>query len=154
MLLVYIAGPYRAPTVAEVKQNILAADATSVEVCKMGMNVYPVCPHKNTEFFEGLRDGEYFIDGTFELMSRCDAVLIVLSKDTKTSINYDTSEGTIGEVKGAKRLGIPVFHSLLDLRVWANAESMKSKRIPLMERIRKHFTNKTYSEEVHDPLDP
>lgn len=145
MRLIYIAGPYRASTVAEVKQNILAADATSVEVCKLGMNLYPVCPHKNTEFFEGLRDGEYFIDGTFELMSRCDAVLIVLSKDMKTSINYDTSEGTIGEVKGARRLGIPVFHSLLDLRAWANSENMKPQKVPFLERIRKHFTDKTYS---------
>ena len=139
IMLIYIAGPYTADTTYRVKMNILAAEYRAIEVMKTGMNMYPVCPHKNTEFMEGLRDGDYFIQGTKELMLRCDAVLLV---DTDCA----NSVGTQGEIAAAKEAGIPVFNSLLDLRAWCNNEDMKPKQVPFMERIRKHFTNRIYSE--------
>ena len=101
IMLIYIAGPYTTDTTYRVKMNILAAEYRAIEVMKTGMNMYPVCPHKNTEFMEGLRDGDYFIQGTKELMLRCDAVLLV---DTDCA----NSVGTQGEIAAAKEAGIPV----------------------------------------------
>jgi len=139
MKLIYIAGPYTAPTAFEVGENIDAAKRTAIEVCKLNMNAFPVTPHLNTPFFEGLRDGEYFIDGTFALMSQCHAVLLVLGQ------NHTNSEGTQGEIKGAKKLGIPVFTALLDLRSWLSAEERKAPpSTPILERIRRYF-QRSYS---------
>ena len=117
MYLIYIAGSYTAPTTWEVKQNILAAEQLGAEICKLNDTAFPVIPHKNTEFFEGLRDGQYFIDGTLALMLKCDAVLIVP--------NSESSQGTQGEIHTAQLAGIPVFYHLLDLRVWLAAKKRK-----------------------------
>lgn len=102
MKLIYIAGPYRAPTRDGVELNIQTARAYGRLVVEMGH--YPVIPHSNTAHFEHITTAgpEFYLDGTLELMRRCDGVLVIPG--------WQNSEGTIGEIKEAKKLGIPVFH--------------------------------------------
>lgn len=141
MKLIYIAGPYTADTTWEVRMNILRAEMTAAAVCSCD-NAFPVTPHLNTPFFEGLRDGQFFVDGTLQIMMRCDAVLIVQNDSMTGAIDITESSGTHGEVETAVDMGIPVFYSLLDLRRWLNGEKLKKKDEPrrtLMSWIRGKF---------------
>jgi hypothetical protein len=44
----YIIGPFRAPTVWQVEQNIRIAEELGFEVAQLG--VFPIIPHANTRF--------------------------------------------------------------------------------------------------------
>lgn len=109
MKIVYVAGPYRGKTAWQVEVNIFAARLNGVAVAKAGF--MPMIPQANTAHFDGVQDDKFWLEGTLELMRRCDAVLVVP--------NDGSSEGTDGEIKEAKRLGIPVFHSVYELGQWA-----------------------------------
>jgi nucleoside 2-deoxyribosyltransferase len=111
MRLVYIAGPYRAKTVYEVSENIHRARQLGAKVAELGLQLFPVIPHTNTAFFDGLREDAYWLEGTMEVMRRCDAVLLV--------DGWHESSGTIAETAEADRRGIPVFRNLSDLTDWA-----------------------------------
>jgi hypothetical protein len=97
--LIYIAGPYRAPTTWEIDRNIVAARELGAHVARMG--AYPVIPHSNTAHFDGLAPDELWLDGTLELLRRCDAVALVEG--------WGRSSGARGEVREADRRGIPIF---------------------------------------------
>lgn len=97
--LVYIAGPYRAPTLWGVKRNIRAAMDAAVLVWRAGL--WALCPHANTARMEGVTTDESFLAGTLEMMRRCDAVLLVPG--------WRNSAGARAEVEEAGRLQIPVF---------------------------------------------
>ena len=143
MKQIYVAGAYTAEHAFEVELNIMAAKETAMKVCSLGMNAFPVTPHLNTPHFEGIRDGDYFIEGTKDLMYRCDAVLLVLDK------NHDNSVGTQGEIKAAKETGMPVFTSLLDLRAWLAKEERKEAdkvKPSILEKLRTLFSGRTYSD--------
>lgn len=143
MKQIYVAGPYTADNAFEVEKNIMAAKATAMEVCALGMNAFPVTPHLNTPHFEGVRDGDYFIKGTKELMLRCDAVLLVLGANCTNSV------GTQGEIKAANEAGLPVFTSLLDLRAWVAQQDRKEEdavKPSILEKIRSLFSGRTYSD--------
>lgn len=56
---------------------------------------------------------EYWLEGTMEMMERCDAVLLVSPSAA------DTSEGTRAEVTRAHELGIPVFATMAELVLYA-----------------------------------
>jgi nucleoside 2-deoxyribosyltransferase len=72
--LVYVAGPYRAPTQWECEQNIRRAEAMAYEVALAG--AYPVCPHTNTRmWFEASQPSEFWIEASLLLMRRCDAAI-------------------------------------------------------------------------------
>lgn len=73
--VIYIAGPYRAPTPWQVEQNIRAAEALALEVWRAGLT--PLCPHTMTRHMDGAITDEAALAGTLELMRRCDAVLLV-----------------------------------------------------------------------------
>ena len=108
MKIIYCGGSYRAPTVWQVEQNIQAARQLGAEVARRG--AYPVIPHANTAHFDGLQDDEFWLNGTLELLRRCDAVMLVPG--------WRGSSGTCGEVEEAHRLGLPVFESIGELRCW------------------------------------
>ena len=102
MKIIYIAGKYRAKHPYLVQENIDKAKELAKQVWAAGHAA--ICPHLNSINFEGLNTEQHFIDGTLELMRRCDAVLLVPG--------WKLSEGTLGEIKEAKRLEIPVFKEL------------------------------------------
>lgn len=118
--LVYIAGPY-SPVTHDVNGNSqphypvaynvrLAAETAHEVVASLGHSgIFPVTPHLNTAFFEETLPGvpaEYWLDGTKELMLKCDAVILI------NHPAIDTSVGTRAEVVAALNAGIPVYPSV------------------------------------------
>jgi hypothetical protein len=116
MKVVYIIGPFRAKNHWEVMQNVLRAEMLGLVVARSGS--MPLIPHKNTENFNGLLDDDFWLEGTKELLRRCDAAITV------EAINYscDDSAGSKGEIDEMIKLGRPVFRSLPGLLAWLKKE--------------------------------
>jgi hypothetical protein len=98
--VIYIAGRFRGKTPWDVEQNVRKAEAFSLEVAHMGG--MPLCPHANTRFFDGQLDDQFWIEGTAELLRRCDAIALVPG-------NWLGSVGTAGEIKIAEDRRMPIF---------------------------------------------
>ena len=91
--VIYIAGPFRASTHWGVVQNVRRAEVWGLEVAKAGH--MPLIPHANTPHFHGLGSEDFWIEGTAELLRRCDGIIAIpWSKD---------SSGTRGELAEASR---------------------------------------------------
>lgn len=103
--LLYVAGRYRAPDRAGIAQNIAAARQVGLAAARLGW--YPVIPHSNTshldQYAPELGD-DYWLRGTLELMTRCDALVLVPG--------WETSEGAQAEIRRADELRIPIYRSL------------------------------------------
>jgi len=99
--LIYVAGRYRAATRAAVAQNIEQARLLGIDAARLGW--YPVIPHCNTAHMEDdlPHDDDFWLAGTLELMTRCDAVVLV--------DGWETSEGTAGEIARADQMRLPVY---------------------------------------------
>lgn len=108
MRIVYVAGRFRGPTAWVIENNIRRAEEVAFEVSKLG--AMPLTPHCNTRFFHGEGSDKFWLDGTLELLRRCDAVIMVPG--------WDTSFGARGEKTEAERLGMPVFMNLEVLEWW------------------------------------
>lgn len=109
MKLCYIAGPYRGKSKIKIinwlqrQRNIRRARKAAEKLWKMGYAV--LCPHLNTSNFDGLMPDETFLDGTLEMMKRCDLVVLVKG--------WEKSSGTLNEIKTAKTLKIPVYRLMV-----------------------------------------
>lgn len=99
MKIVYIAGPFRGRTPWDVAENVRNAERWGLEVAKRG--AMPLIPHANTAHFDGQLDDVFWLNGTMELLRRCDAVLMVPG--------WRESEGAKAERAEALVRGIPVF---------------------------------------------
>jgi len=99
MKLIYIAGPYRAPTTWGIAENIHAARMAGAMVAQLG--AYPVIPHSNTAHMDGIASDDLWLSGTLELMRRCDGVILIPG--------WKRSTGSKNEHAEAIRLGLPVF---------------------------------------------
>ena len=108
MKLVYVVGPYRGSGQWQIFQNIRRAEALALQVWQMGAAC--ICPHKNTESFNGAAPDRVWLDGDLEMVRRCDAILCVPG--------WESSSGSLGEVALAKQLGLPIFQSIEELRNW------------------------------------
>lgn len=108
MKMVFIAGPYRAPTEWEVVQNIRRAESIALSAWQIGASV--ICPHKNTAHFGGSAPDRIWLAGALEQLRRCDAVLCVPG--------WEKSEGAKGEIALAQELGIPVFTDVKETQTW------------------------------------
>lgn len=112
MKVIYIAGKYRGQYPYQIKQNVIKADVFGMKVCELG--AMPLIPHCNTFGYEGLQDDEFFLEGTMELMRRCDAILLIPG--------WEQSQGATGEKKEAEARGLPVFQSIEELTDWLKEE--------------------------------
>jgi hypothetical protein len=108
MIVVYIAGPYRAPHAWAIEQNIRRAEELALAVWRSGRAA--LCPHTNTRFFQGAAEDHVWLDGDLELLKRCDAMLLVPG--------WERSTGALAERAQAMALAIPVFEDLDRLREW------------------------------------
>lgn len=108
MRVIYIAGPYRGKSAWAVEQNIRRAEELAFQVAEAG--AMPLCPHANTRNFNGTLTDEFWIEGTLELLRRCDAVILVKG--------WEKSSGTRGEIEEAKKLDLPLFYDQCELRAW------------------------------------
>ena len=117
--VIYIAGPYRNKSEYEVAMNIYWAGECALDVWKLGG--VALCPHKNTAFFGGARDipDEVWIQGDLELLSRCDAILLMP--------NWKHSTGAKNERKYAKEHNITILSSRGELREFLT-EKMECKQ--------------------------
>ncbi len=88
MKVVYVAGPYRSPGGPwGVRENIDYATRVARELWLLGLAV--ICPHANTAWMDGPQlavnehgavcgsGDEVFLRGDLELLSRCDAIVLV-----------------------------------------------------------------------------
>ncbi len=118
MRVVYVAGPFRAPDGWEVACNVHRAEEAGREVARLG--AMPLIPHSIGARMAGTETESFWLRGTMELMRRSDAVLVLPA--------WERSEGTMGEVREATNLGMPVFLPLSDqpdyasLRAWLRGE--------------------------------
>jgi hypothetical protein len=99
VLIIYIAGPFRAATHWQIKRNILRAEELGILVAEAG--AMPFIPHANTGSFHGLLSEDFWLDGTLELLRRCDGVALVRG--------WELSMGATAERQEAQRLDMPVF---------------------------------------------
>lgn len=106
--VVYIAGPFRDHTAWKVEQHVRLAEDLSYAVAQLG--AMPLCPHTNTRYSHGTLTEQFWLDGTLELLSRCDAVIV--------TGDWKQSEGARAEVIAARQLSIPVFETIDALREW------------------------------------
>lgn len=60
-----------------------------------------ICPHLNTANFDGIVPDQNFLDGTMEMMRRCDLVVLLPG--------WGDSSGSIKEKSEADRLGTPTY---------------------------------------------
>lgn len=111
MKIVYIAGPFRGPHAWAIENNIRRAEELSFAVAAIG--AMPLCPHANTRFFHGALPDQFWLDGTLELLRRCDALI--------TTPDWEKSSGARSEVDEAQRLKQPVFHSIGLLGEWLSS---------------------------------
>jgi hypothetical protein len=110
MVVVFIAGPYRAPSEWAVLENIRKAELLALQAWRAGAAC--ICPHKNTAFFGGAGPDELWLTGALEMVRRSDAVLCVTG--------WERSAGARGEVNLARSSGIPVFESFEEFERWLN----------------------------------
>lgn len=108
MKVVFIAGPFRADTQWGIVQNVRAAETAGLEVARLG--AMPLIPHMNTANFHGQLTDEFWLEGTQEMLRRCDAVYVFPGARV--------SSGVAAEVAEADRRGIPVFTSPGKLLDW------------------------------------
>jgi hypothetical protein len=73
--VVYIAGPFRGATSWQIAENVRNAERYGLEVARLG--AMPLIPHANTAHFHGEGDDQVWIDGTLELLRRCDAAVFI-----------------------------------------------------------------------------
>ncbi len=98
MKVVYIAGPYRAAHGKTVIENVRAAEKVAMKWWKEGHAVF--CPHKNSEFFDGIAPDKSFLNGDLEILKRCDAIVMIK--------NWAKSSGAVAELKLARNLGLEI----------------------------------------------
>lgn len=115
MIVVYIAGPFRAESPWCVEQNVRRAELLALEVWSAG--AVALCPHLNTRYYSGALHDSVWLHGDEELLLRCDAVLTV--------DGWENSQGALSEVALARRNGMSVFHSIGEFLEWQNSESSK-----------------------------
>ncbi len=131
MKIVYTAGRFRAPTPWGVHQNVQRAERAALEIANAG--AMPLCPHMNTKNFDGLLTGEFWIEGTLELMKRSDAVYVFDPK-------WRDSQGTIGEILTATRRDIPVLMTAQTMRAWVKSGKTDPRlQLAIDEEAGKHF---------------
>ena len=133
MKLVYVAGPYRAPTVWGVEKNVQAAQHAAAHVLTVP-GLYPVVPHLNTRHMDGHAPDEVFLAGTMEMLRRCDAVLVLGT--------WTDSAGAKAEVEEAVRLGLPVLYAWGD-ESWSAGWLADLAKMPAGYRV---------GDDVQDPL--
>lgn len=75
MKLIYIAGPFRAPTLFEITQNVARAEYWGLQVAKLGH--MPLIPHANTWKMYGAAPEELFLEGTRLLLTKCDGAVFI-----------------------------------------------------------------------------
>ena len=124
MKVIYVAGKYRDKHPYLIWDHINEARYIATEVWQMG--AVALCPHMNSMFLDGVASEDALVEGTLELMRRCDAVIVCW--------NYATSVGTLGEIAEAMKLGKPVFYSTAELYKWIQEQISTCSNVPDVQK--------------------
>lgn len=116
MKMIYVGGPFRSTNANGksnawgVQCNVMAAMSLALEVWKLG--AVAICPHSNSMFFQDADgvDDQIWLKGDIEILRRCDAMIL--------TPNWTTSKGATAEAVFADANGIPIFHTISDLKNW------------------------------------
>lgn len=108
--IIFVSGPYRGKGrgECEILDNIRRAEALAIKVWRSGGVC--ICPHLNTAFFGGRAPDNIWLKGDLEIVSRCDALIMISGWKKSTGAQY--------ERKLALKLKKPVFYSIDKLRKW------------------------------------
>lgn len=104
-MLIYIAGPYTGKDKKETISNIAKARCLAHDCWEAGYAT--ICPHMNTAEFDDISPEVFYI-GDLEIMERCDCVLLIPG--------WEKSFGARLETRFAKKLGIPIYKSLDEIK--------------------------------------
>jgi len=104
MILVYVAGPYRAKTPRGIVENIRKAEAVAIKYWKRGYAV--ICPHLNTALLDGVAPDEVWLKGDLEMLGRCDIIVMMRG--------WENSKGATAEHNYAKEMGIQVIYDAVE----------------------------------------
>lgn len=97
--VVYIAGPYKAPDAAGIRENIETAELGGCALMREGYDV--IVPHTQSRIDgHGEFDDPRWVGATMNLMERCDTVAVLPG--------WEHSAGTCAEIDRAIELGKPV----------------------------------------------
>lgn len=121
MKLIYVAGPFTAPTPDAVRDNIRRAAQLGHEVRKLGAGA--LVPHLiGAPYIHAASAAElpddfgyrWWLEETLEHMRRCDGVIM--------TPDWETSNGARAERDDARGRGQPCFLSLPQLKDWLEAQ--------------------------------
>ena len=107
-LLVYVAGPYTAPTKKDVKVNIQKAEHAAVELILHGL--VPIIPHKVLSFFESrpqFKDTDqsfWLINYNFPMIEACSSMFLCNG--------WELSSGCQKEIDYCNKIKKPYFISM------------------------------------------
>jgi len=106
-MIVYISGPYTAPTYEMIKANIDEARYCAIRIMKLGHTV--ICPHTMTAFWDKYSKLTYkdFIKMDLKLVAISDAVFMLPG--------WRNSDGAIQEHAEAVRLGKLIYYTFGDI---------------------------------------
>jgi hypothetical protein len=102
MIVVYIAGPFRAVNAWEQEQNVRAAESVALQMWAAGYSA--ICPHTQSRNYQGALPDEVWLAGFIAQMNLCAGVVLVPG--------WEESEGTLLEIAEARRNGIPVYSTV------------------------------------------
>jgi len=108
VIVVYVAGPFRGADGWEIAENVHRAEQLAREVARLG--AMPLTPHSIGAKMHGTETDTFWLEGTLELLRRCDAAIF--------TSDWRRSTGARGEMAEAARLEKPVFYSVESLRRW------------------------------------
>ncbi len=112
--LIYVAGPYTAPTRAGVEANI--ARAVDLGVCVADLGAVPIIPHANSAHpdFAKVQPYDWWIKATLAMLRVCRGVIF--------THDWQKSSGARGEHTDAIARDMPVFYSLSELAAWLSEQ--------------------------------
>ncbi len=108
--LVYISGPYTAPTPLDIHANIEVAHRMAVVLWNAGFGC--ITPHLNTAHFEHFCPDvphAAWLEADLQMLESCDAILMLPG--------WEQSKGALMERDRAYELRLGVYESKLDLEL-------------------------------------
>ena len=121
MIKVYVAGKYSDTNVVDVLKNIGIGETIAAEL--FGIGFAPFCPWHDKDFIikcpSAIFTVEQFYEYSIVWLKCCDCVLLVPG--------WETSKGTLEEIRIAKENGIPVFETMTELNEFRKVTEQLSK---------------------------
>lgn len=102
MKFAFVIGPYRGNTIYEMRENILSAEKLGAEISSYGVFAY--VPHKNSAFYDGLQNDEFFLKANLEMLEKCTFNVGIVN------YGWEHSSGSGGEIQQCKTLGIKILY--------------------------------------------